>query len=169
MYFVNKSGDSLTEGELREVFASRFPDTDYALAWEYLIAPLLKTGRAYSTIQGVISAAYPLLEHLRDGYRVELEPPAAVDEPSQPTQRVVWKYPLSVNGGTLKLPTHDILAVREDAGALALYACVDPNSPLEPVNFRVFGTGEYIPPGLQLAYLDTIQLVGLTAHVFTDR
>lgn len=81
----------------------------------------------------------------------------------------IWKFPLPVLHDFSLLMPRDarLLTVQAQADRPCLWALVDPAAPVEPRQFRMWGTGHERAeePG---AYLGTFQLDGgaLVFHVF---
>lgn len=82
----------------------------------------------------------------------------------------IWKYQLDVCSDQLvQLPTGaEILTAQVQHGTVQMWACVDPDSPLETHHIRIHGTGHCVLNHDKLKYISTFQLQNgnLVFHVF---
>lgn len=81
----------------------------------------------------------------------------------------IWKFTLRlVDRQTVMMPRGaKIIAVQEQAGAICLWAIVDPQENKTSRLFTIAGTGHQLPPNAAaINHLGTVQLGAYVWHVF---
>lgn len=82
----------------------------------------------------------------------------------------VWKFTLRGKVNTIGMPKGaQVLAVATQQGNICIWALVEPDAPVEPRHFNIYGTGLVIPssPG---NYIGTVLIHNdaLMFHVFEE-
>lgn len=87
----------------------------------------------------------------------------------------IFKYQLALTDEQTVLmhgKTPRILSVQVQNNQVCVWAVVDEDAQLEPVEFRIYGTGNPVPADLHaMHHIGTVQLAGggLVFHVFTTK
>ena len=82
----------------------------------------------------------------------------------------IWKYPIKITDHQdVSMPSGAVaLTVQMQAGALTLWALVNPDAPTEPRRVRVIGTGH--PCNVEaFDYVGSVQDRAFMWHVFIER
>jgi hypothetical protein len=79
----------------------------------------------------------------------------------------IWKYTLSIDGEVdILMPLRArIISAQAQDGKIAIWAIIDPSSPVGARRLAVHGTGGP-GPRIDAAHIGTVQLDGFVWHVF---
>lgn len=81
--------------------------------------------------------------------------------------KVIWKFPLPMNG-TIEIPIGaEILDVQMQEGSPVLWAIVDPSAKKQQMNIYLVGTGQPLPDSLTKdKHMGSVQSGQFVWHVF---
>lgn len=87
--------------------------------------------------------------------------------------KTIYKYQLEITDcQTIDMPLGaKLLCVDHQFGSLFIWAEVDPNHPMIPRQFDIYGTGSLIPEMCQeesRVYVGTVQIGGFVWHVYEE-